>query len=89
MPKFKFALVSWANGPDKDKTSIIRISWLIDFDPAATTDTTSLVECRTTNSKKPVNGWPVEDAVVFSVAGKSVLHTLSYLIYLFFSYQLA
>lgn len=75
MLKFRFALVSWANGPDKDKTSIIRISWLIDFDPVATTDTISLVECRTTNSKKPANGWPVEDTVVYSVAGKSVTHS--------------
>lgn len=70
MSKLKFALVSWAKGPDKDKTSIVPVSWIIDFDPAATTNNTYLVECRTTNSKKPANGWPVEDAVVLQLAGK-------------------
>lgn len=36
MSRYRFALVSWAKGPDKDKTSIVPISWIIDFDQADT-----------------------------------------------------
>ena len=71
MSKYRFALVSWAKGPDKDTTSIIPISWIIDLDPADT-EKTYLVECRRTNHKKPTHGWPVEYAVVLQLAGKSV-----------------
>lgn len=35
MSKYKFALVSWAEGDDKEQTSMIPISWIIDFDPAS------------------------------------------------------
>ncbi|KAJ8006559.1 hypothetical protein DPEC_G00108500 [Dallia pectoralis] len=69
MSKYRFALVSWAKGPDKDQTSIIPISWIIDFDPADT-EKTYFVQCRTTNHKKPINGWPVEHAVVLQLAEK-------------------
>ena len=73
MTECRFALVSWAKGPDKDKTSIVPTSWIVDFDPADT-DRTYLVECRKTNRKKPANGWPVEDADILQLAGK-FLHT--------------
>ncbi len=69
MSKYRFALVSWAEGPDKDQTSIIPVSWIIDFDPADT-DKKYFVECRSTNHKKPTSGWPVEHAVVLQLAGK-------------------
>ncbi|KAF4117974.1 uncharacterized protein LOC131538834 isoform X2 [Onychostoma macrolepis] len=69
MSKYRFALVSWAEGPDKDQTSIIPISWIIDFDPADT-DKKYFVECRSTNQKKPASGWPVEHAVVLQLAEK-------------------
>ena len=75
MSRKRFALVSWVKGPDKDKTSIIPISWIIDFDPDSATNTAYLVECRTTNSKKPADGWPVEYAVVLQLAGKLVSHS--------------
>ena len=77
MTEYRFALVSWAKGPDRDKTSIIPTSWIIDFD-AANTDQTYLVECRTSNRKKPANGWSVEEAHVLQLAGKLVIHSHLY-----------
>lgn len=72
MRKYRVALVSWTKGPDKDKSSIIPDSWIINFDKDDTNDRTFLVECQTTNSKKPF-----EDAKALQLAGKSVLHRLT------------
>ncbi|KAL7866986.1 hypothetical protein AOLI_G00148000 [Acnodon oligacanthus] len=69
MAKYRYALVSWTKGPDKDAISIVPTSWIIDFDP---TDTSRayIVECRMTNTKNPANGWQVEQAVVLQLAEK-------------------
>lgn len=81
MSRYRFALVSWAKGPDKDTTSIVPISWIIDFDPADT-DKTYFVECRSTNHKKPASGWPIEHAFVLQLAGKSIFtHSHTYYSY--------
>ncbi|KAL6487692.1 hypothetical protein MHYP_G00043180 [Metynnis hypsauchen] len=69
MAKYRYALISWTKGPDKDAISIVPTSWIIDFDPADTSRA-YLVECRMTNTKKPVNGWQVEHAVVLQLAEK-------------------
>ncbi|XP_076843939.1 uncharacterized protein LOC143488872 [Brachyhypopomus gauderio] len=67
MSSYRYALVSWTNGPDKDAISIVPTKWIIDFDPTDTSRT-YLVECRMT--KRPVNGWQVEHAVVLKLAEK-------------------
>ncbi|KAL6480943.1 hypothetical protein MHYP_G00090230 [Metynnis hypsauchen] len=67
MAKYRYALISWTKGPDKDAISIVPTSWIIDFDPADTSRAYP-VECRMTNTKKPVNGWQVEHAVVLQLA---------------------
>lgn len=69
MSKYRYALVSWTKGPDKDAVIIVPTNWIIDFDPTDTSRT-YLVECRMANTKKPVNGWQVEHAVVPQLAGK-------------------
>lgn len=76
MSKFRYALVSWTKGPDKGAVSIVPTSWIVDFDPADTSKT-YLVECRMANTKKPANGWQVEDAVVLQLAGKFLLLILT------------
>lgn len=76
MSNFRYALVSWSEGPDKDAVSIVPTSWIVDFDPADTSRT-YLVECRVANTKKPAKGWEVEQAVVLQLAGKFLLLILT------------
>ncbi|KAL7873541.1 hypothetical protein AOLI_G00126120 [Acnodon oligacanthus] len=54
-------------GPHKDTISIVPTSWIIDFDPTDTSRAYPL-ECHMTNTKKPVNGWQVKQAVVLQLA---------------------
>lgn len=70
-----FALVEWTGGEDKGKVSIVPTAHIhhFDIDKYANhqdeEDSCYLVEWRSGRSK-PIEGWPVFEAVILKVAGE-------------------